>query len=158
MDTRKIAASAIIASFLALAGCAASPEDELRRQEIEADIDDIVSQELDPAEYGEPRSCLRDSEIRRYRALGQRHILFEGRQGRFWVNELRGRCLGLNDDSVFIMEPNRAGRLCDMDRFGVVDRAGLLPGGYTAPTCGLGKFKPVTEQQVQEIENLLQMR
>lgn len=158
MNTRNLATSAIVIAFLALAGCALSPEDELRRQEIEADIDDILSQELDPAEYGEPRSCLRDTEIRRYRPLGQRYILFEGRQGRFWVNELRGRCLGLNDDSVFIMEPNSAKRLCDMDRFGVVDRAGLLPGGSAAPTCALGKFKPVTEQQVEEIEHLLGMR
>lgn len=158
MDTRRFATCAIIASFLALAGCATSPDEERKRQEMEADIDDILSQTLDPLEYGEPRSCLRDTEVRRYRALGNRHLLFEGRQGRLWVNVLRGRCLGLNRNSIFVMRPNQAGRLCDMDRFSAVDRLSSTPGADAAMACALGEFRPVTAAQVEEIENRLEMR
>lgn len=156
MVTRKIATCTIIACFLALAGCAASPEEEHRRQEMEADIDDILSQYVDPAEYGEPQNCLSDKAVRRYRALGTRHLLFEGRQGQLWVNVLRGRCSGLDQYSVFIMRPNLAGRLCDMDHFAVVERIGSPT--IAAPNCVLGEFKPVTEAQVKEVESRLEMR
>ena len=54
------------------------------------------------------------------------------------------------------MRPNVAGRLCDMDHFAVVDRIGSPT--IAAPTCSLGEFKPVTEAQVKEIEERLEMR
>jgi hypothetical protein len=125
---------------------------------MEADIDDILSYELDPAEYGEPGNCLSEAEYRSYRALGKRHLLFSGRQGKLWVNVLRGRCLRLSDDSVFIMRSSQGGRLCAMDRFNVVDRSDPLARADTSPMCILGEFKPVTEDQVKEIEDRLEMR
>lgn len=158
MDTRRFVICTIIAAVLALAGCATSPEDERKRKEMEADIDDILSYELDPAEYGESKTCLSDGEIRSYEALGKRHLLFRGRQGRLWVNVLRGRCPGLDRQGVFIMEPKLGGRLCDMDSFSVVDRVDSIRPMATSPTCALGIFKPVTEAQVEEIENRLEMR
>jgi hypothetical protein len=156
MDTRKFSISAIVASLLVLAGCATSPEEEHRRQEMEADIDDILSQELDPLEYGEVRTCLSDNQISRYRPLGNRHLLFEGKQGQLWVNMLRGRCPGLDKHSVIIMKPKLGGRLCDMDNFGAVDSVGV--GLSTAPNCSLGQFKPITEAQLKEVQNRLEMR
>ena len=156
MDTRNFAVGAIAASLLVLAGCATSPEDEHRRQEMEADIDDILSQYVDPAEYGEPKNCLMENQIRRYRALGTRHMLFEGRQGQLWVNDLRGRCSGLERDSIFIMRPKLTGRYCDMDLFSVADRVGTaVP---LAPNCALGEFRPITQAQLKEVEARLEMR
>ena len=157
MKTTRFAACTLIASVLAITGCAASPDAERKRQEMEADIDDILSYELDPAEHGEPRTCLNESDIRGYEALGDRHILFRGRQGRLWVNSLRARCLGLNRDGIFVFEPNAGRRYCDMDRFSVVDRVGGMRAA-AAPNCTLGEFKPVTEDQVEEIRNRLEMR
>ena len=158
MDIGKLIVCAMIASLLALAGCATSPEDEQRRKDMEADVDDILSYELDPLEYGKPKTCLSDHEYRSYRALGNRHLLFRGRQERLWVNVLRGRCPNLNDHSVFIMKPNMPGRLCDTDRFEVVDRLNSLSDINAAAQCALGEFKPVTAAQVKEIENRLEMR
>jgi hypothetical protein len=158
MDIGKLIVCAMIASLLALAGCATSPEDEQRRKDMEADVDDILSYELDPLEYGKPKTCLSDHEYRSYRALGNRHLLFLGRQERLWVNVLRGRCPNLRDHSVFIMKPNMPGRLCDTDRFEVVDRLNSLSDINAAAQCALGEFKPVTAAQVKEIENRLEMR
>ncbi|MBT8080946.1 MAG: hypothetical protein KJO56_00825 [Gammaproteobacteria bacterium] len=158
MNTRRLATCTMVASLLALTGCATSPEDEQRRKDMEADVDDILSFVHDPAEVGEIRNCLSESEFRSYRALGRRHLLFEGRQNRQWVNVLRGRCPGLDDDSVFIVEPNVAGRLCDMDRFSVVDRFDSIASARTAPMCVLGEFRPVVETQVRAIEDRLEMR
>ena len=158
MNTKRLVICSITASLLVLAGCAMSPEDERRRQEMEADVDDILSLELDPAEYGEPSACLSDSEYRSYRALGKRHLLFRGRQGKLWVNVLRGRCPNLDDDSIFIMTPSMGGRLCNADQFKLVDRLDSFSRASTAPTCVLGEFKPVTEAQVEEIEHRLDVR
>lgn len=158
MNTGRLTVCALAASLLALAGCATSPEDEQRRKDMEADVDEILSYELDPLEYGESKTCLSDNEVRSYRALGKRHLLIRGRQERLWVNVLRGRCSGLYDDSVFIMKPNMPGRLCETDRFEVVDRLGSLSSIGATQSCMLGEFKPVTEAQVKEIENRLEMR
>ena len=158
MDTNRFLICTSITALLVLAGCAGSAVDEERRKEMEADIDEILSYELDPAEYGEPRNCLSEMEYSSYRALGKRHLLFQGRQGKLWVNMLRGRCFGLDDNSIFVMRPNVAGRLCDLDRFSAVDRSPSLSGSSSAPTCALGEFRPVTEAQVKEIEERLEMR
>lgn len=158
MDTRRLTICTLAASFVALAGCATSPEDEQRRKEMEADIDEILSYELDPLEYGETRKCLSNSEYRSYRALGKRHLLFWGRQDQRWVNVLRGRCSNLNRDSLFIMEPNSSTQLCELDQFRVGDRLDSVRNATMMPTCVLGVFKPVTEAQVKEIENRLEMR
>ena len=158
MDIGRLTVCAMVASLLTLAGCATSPEDEQRRKDMEADIDEILSYELDPLEYGEPKNCLSDNEYRSYRPLGKRHLLFWGRQEKLWVNVLRGRCSGLHNDDVFIMKPSMPGRLCDMDRFEVVGQLGSLSSIGALQSCVLGEFKPVTEAQVKEIENRLEMR
>ena len=158
MNIARSFTTVLMASVLVLTGCATSPEEERKREEMEADVDDILSQELDPDEYGEVRSCLRDSEAQSYSALGKRHMLFKGRQGKQWVNVLRGRCPGLNDNSVFIMRPRQAGRLCDQDRFNVVDSFSTMQRADAAPTCVLGEFRPVTQAQVDEVQNRLEMR
>ena len=147
-----------VASILSFAGCATSPEDERRRLDMEADIDDILTYELDPAEYGEPKTCLSAHEYRSFRPLGNRHLLFEGRNDKQWVNVLRGRCAGLYDDSKFIMRPNMSRRFCDKDRFDVADHVDPYTLSGKGPTCVLGEFKPVTSAQVEEIENRLAMR
>ena len=158
MNTRRAAPWTIVAALLVLSACATSPEDERKREEMEADIDDILSYELDPLEYGEPKSCLSSNEYDSYRPLGNRHLLFEGRKGKLWVNVLRGRCIGMHRDSIFVMRPTQANRVCDMDRFDAVDRSGLHATAITSPTCVFGEFKPVTKAQVEEIENRLEMR
>ena len=158
MDIRALTICTVAASFLALAGCAGSPLDEQKRKDMEADVDDILSYENDPAEVGEVKRCLMESEFRSYRALGNRHLLFEGRRNLQWVNVLRGRCPGLDRNSIFVMEPNMGGRLCDTDRFSVTDRFDSLERARSAPSCILGEFKPVTKAQVEEIEQRLEMR
>ena len=158
MDTRKLAICTVVAALLTFAGCATSPEDEQRRLDMEADIDEILSYELDASEYGEAKHCLFTNEYRSFRAIGNRHLLFKGRKGKQWVNVLRGRCPSLNDNSTFVMRPTMAGRACDKDRFDVVERFDTVSSSTRGPTCVLGEFRPVTEAQVKEIEDRLEMR
>ena len=158
MSNKRTASIAFVAALLTIGGCATSPEAEMRQQNMEADIDEILSYELDETEYGDPENCLSDQKYRSFRALGDRHLLFEGRRDKQWVNILRGRCPGLSRNSVFIMKPSMAGRACDMDRFEIADRSDAILSQGTGSSCVLGEFIPVAKAQIQEIENRLEMR
>ena len=158
MDAKTFAICAVTAGLVAFAGCATSPADERRRLDMEADIDEILGYELDEAEYGKPRNCLSVRDYRKVRPLGNRHLLFEGRKDKQWVNVLLGRCLGLKDDSRFIMRQNMSGYACDKDQFEIMDPFDPVSGGGMGPTCILGEFRPVSKGQVAEIEDRLEMR
>lgn len=156
------------AALLLLAGCATSPDVEHRRQAMEADIEAILSVPLDPAEYGEPKRCLADHKYRHFQTLGDRHMLFEGRRGKQWINTLRSRCSDLRYRDILVVKSFSGGRMCDMDQFQVADwfdwpwyrRWPWHWGGSwgTSMRCSLGKFQPVTADQVAEIEALLSSR
>jgi len=167
MGTFNYAVFSACAAALLCAGCATSPEAESRRLAMEANIDEVLSYELDPAEYGETQRCLSDTEYRNFRPLGDRHLLFEGSRNRQWINTLRGRCHDLRHGDVLVVRKFSGRRMCDADRFSVSDwfdwpmhrrwpwQWGSLASGAT---CALGKFHPVTEAQVKEIEALLESR
>ena len=168
MSASKYALTMACVAFLLFAGCATSPEAESRRQAIEADIGEILSVPLDPAEFGETKRCLADHEYRNFRALDDRRILFEGRHGKQWINTLRTRCPDLRYGHVLVVKSFSGMRMCDMDRFMVADwfdwpwyrRWPWHWGGSwgTGMQCSLGKFQPVAQDQVAEIEAVLKSR
>lgn len=168
MSATKLVVYAVSAIALFCSGCATSPEVESRRQATEADIAEILSAPLDPAEFGETKRCLADQEYRSFRALDDRRVVFEGRRGKLWINTLRSRCPDLRHGDILIMRRFSGSRMCDMDRFEVADWFSLpwyrrLPwywGGRwgTGVSCALGKFQPVTAAQVEEIEAVLRSR
>ena len=148
-----------------LAGCAVSPEQQARQQNIEDEIEAILSAPLDVAEYGEPRRCLSENEIRNFEALDDRRIVFEGRHGRLWLNSLRGACPDLEWAHALRVRSISFTRICDMDRFQPSDWFywpwyRRWPWSYESewgmgPSCFLGTFQPVTEEQVEEIKAVL---
>ena len=164
MNARR-SAICVAAGLLIIAGCASSPDDESRRRAMEADIQDIL--ELSLAEDGKPLRCLSDLQYGGFRALGEKHLLFTGRGDKRWVNTLRTRCYDLRHGSVLRVRSHSFSRLCDADRF-AVDEWFEWPwysrwpwhwGSWsTGMTCSLGKFYPVTESQVAEIEAVLRSR
>ncbi len=158
MNTRKFDRWVLIAAILLLAGCATvSPLAESQKQAVEADIDEILTYKVDPTEVGEPKRCLSKTAYRSYRALGERHLLFEGRNDKQWINVLGSRCSELNRGGIFVVQPTLGGKLCDLGRFQVIDRVGTISWRdlETGPTCVLGEFKPVTKAQVEEIQKRL---
>jgi hypothetical protein len=168
MSAIKYAITMAFAASLLLAGCATSPEAESRRLAIEADIDSILSQPLDAAEFGETKRCLSDMEYRNFRALDDKRILFEGRRDKQWINTLRSRCPDLQYGGILVVTSFSNMRMCDMDRFQVADwfdwpwyrRWPWHWGGNwgMGMQCMLGKFQPVTAGQVAEIEAVLKSR
>ena len=168
MATIKYAVYALLGASLFFVGCATSPAEESRRQAIEADIEEILSAPLDPAEYGETKRCLADREYQNFRALDDRRILFEGRGDKLWLNTLRMRCPDLRFGDALRVRSFSWARICEMDSFQVVDwfdwpwyrrwpwhwRSDWGMGAV----CTLGKFQPITEAQLGEIEAVLKSR
>lgn len=168
MGTLRLILCLTAAALLLLPGCATSPEAESRRLAIQADIEEILSIPLDPAEFGTTKRCLNDNEYRSFRSLGENHILFEGRRDKQWINTLRTPCADLRHGDVLIVRQFSGTRMCDADSFQVTDwfdwpwyrRWPWHWGGSwgTSMRCSLGKFQPVTADQVAEIEALLSSR
>jgi hypothetical protein len=161
MNVRRYSVCVSVALLL-IAGCATSPEDESRRQAIEADIQDILNLSL--GEDGKPLRCLTDGQYTGFRALDEKHLLFTGLRGKRWVNTLRNRCYDLRHGDVLRVSSFSSLRICDTDRFAVDDwfewpwysRWPWHWGTWsTGMTCTLGQFYPVTEGQVEEIEAVL---
>jgi hypothetical protein len=151
-------AACVAAALLLVTGCATSPEDEDRRQAIEADIQDILNLSL--GEDGKPLRCLPELQYRGMLPLDEKHLLFTGKGDRQWVNILRHRCHDLRHGSVLRVRSHSSSRICDTDRFAVDDwfewpwysRAPWHWGAWsTGMTCTLGSFYPVTEAQLEEI-------
>jgi hypothetical protein len=163
------AAGAALALSL-LAGCAVSPETAERRAAVEADITDILSLSVDEDGNSLAQDCLREVDYRNFRALDDRYILFEGRGDKRWVNKLRTRCLDLDlrPGSLIAVRSFSSQRICANDSFVVSDwfgypwyrRAPWQWGSPVAPgvQCVLGKFVPVSEDQLAEIEAALERK
>ncbi len=165
--SRALILTMLTAALLLLPACAASPEAVARQQAIEADIEEILSVPLDPAEYGATKRCLSDHEYRNFRVLDERRILFEGRRDKLWLNTLRMRCADLRYAYSLQVRTYAWGRICDTDQFLAADwfywpwyrRWPWHWGSWeTSVPCTLGKFQPVTEAQVAEIEAVLRRR
>ncbi|MDZ7668794.1 MAG: DUF6491 family protein [Gammaproteobacteria bacterium] len=134
-------------------GCASVEATQEERQAREAakkeSIQDILSQPLANEDYSEEERCLSTYSYRSVDVLDDQHVLFKGTGGRLWLNTLRQRCVGLRAQDTLSFEL-RDNRLCDMDRFESVDTFAYMT--RTSATCTLGKFSPVTAEQVQAIE------
>jgi len=150
------------------ASCAVSPEAEERRQRQEEDIQSILSEPIDVEKLGTTKRCLSDHEFRSFRVLDDRRILFIGRhRGRLWLNTLKTRCQDLRFATALRVKGTLSSdRICRSDSFQAGDwfdfpwyRRWPWHWGRTWSTgaiCMLGDFQPVTEEQVEAIERVLE--
>jgi len=165
MNTMKSAVGVLaIGATMLLAACAVSPEIEARRQAVDADIDAILSQTAAP-ELGETQRCLSDNQYDSFRALDEKHILFEGLRDRRWINTLTVPNPDLRYGDVLVVKQFNAMRVCNGDRFVATDWFDYPwyrrwpwnwgPSWSTGMQGTLGQFQPVTADQVAEIEAVL---
>jgi hypothetical protein len=143
----------LVAAVMALAAGVAAEEAEAPgeaagtpRAEV---IDEILTKPLDEEEYVEAVRCLSPHSYRNVRVLDDRHVLFEGPGERVWLNRLRNRCIGLRPNATLRFRM-RDTRVCELDTFEAVDS--FLRGmDRVSATCSLGRFMPVTPEQVEAI-------
>jgi hypothetical protein len=155
-------AALAVAAVLAV-GCAAAPTEAERRERIDETVAGILSEPLPDDAYDTSRRCISRASIRDFEVLSDRHLLFEGPRGTFWLNELRGRCPGLNRHRTLVFEAHGM-QLCDMDQITVTDlwywpRYQRWPWQWIdGVRCSLGRFQPVTEDQADALREALRAR
>ena len=96
----------------------------------------------------EPRDCINLREIDRTRVPDEDTILFFMRDGDVYRNDLPNRCPDLDFDERFMYRVS-LNRLCDSDVITVIDDVGFgfMPGA----SCGLGKFRPISEEEAEDL-------
>jgi hypothetical protein len=155
-------AAMVIAGAWAV-GCATAPADLEHRERVDQTVAGILSEPLPADAYQTSRRCISRASIRDFEVLSDRHLLFEAPRGTFWLNELRGRCPGVNRHRTLVFEAHGM-QLCDMDQFTVTDlwhwpRYQRWPWRWVdGLRCSLGRFQPVTETQADTLREALRAR
>ncbi len=96
---------------------------------------------------GEATNCLRLSMVRDSDPLDDYAILFEVRGGAVYLNELNGRCTGLERERRFSYRTPQA-QICEGDIISVTDTFGTFRG-----SCSLGEFQKLTAVSVDTASN-----
>jgi hypothetical protein len=82
--------------------------------------------------------------------IDDRTIVFHMSHQKIYLNQLPNRCSGLRSARTFSYRPTGS-QLCNVDTIKVVrTMGGRLDIG---PLCGLGKFRPVTKEEVAMIKS-----
>jgi len=126
MTNRLIALSLVTATAAALAGCAPEPGTTPHNNVPAATV------------AGEPENCVSTNSISNTVVHDNRTIDFVMRGGKVYRNTLPVACSPLGFEKRFAYRTSTS-QLCSTDTITV-----LQSGGVGAPTCGLGKFVPVT--------------
>jgi len=125
--------SALVFSVL----CAAN----LPAEEVQTDTTEPVS--------GAPERCISLSLIDRTEIIDNQNIVFSMKGGSQYRNLLPMPCPGLDRNDTFKYQ-TATSQLCSVDAITVLIRAGdeFLSG----PSCALGQFYPVTEEEVAQLQ------
>ncbi|MGH8595076.1 MAG: DUF6491 family protein, partial [Gammaproteobacteria bacterium] len=144
---------AIVASVLGTMALADAPSGGAPN-ELDNDIALILDNPLPETTYSEKRRCLNTRTYRSVEVLDASHLLFWGRSGRVWLNQLRSPCIGLTKDKILQFDTTGSS-LCELDRFRGLDRS-----VYSMPVafCGLQRFEVISEEQANRLRDALQRR
>ncbi|MEM9494784.1 MAG: hypothetical protein AAGA09_02180 [Pseudomonadota bacterium] len=94
---------------------------------------------------GDEVSCLRLSMVRDTDPLDDTMILFEVRGGAMFVNELNGRCVGLERERRFSLRTPQ-NQMCEGDIINVTDNFGNFRG-----SCSLGAFQALMDMPEEDV-------
>jgi len=145
--------AAVLAGLAGCAGSGPTPEQEAAAAAAQETIEEILSTPLDSEEYVKTQRCLSTHSYNSVEILDDRHVLFKGIGDRYWINQLRQRCVGLRRNSTPVFRL-RDSQICDMDTFQGVDNMFGMWSRSTA-TCSLGSFTPITREQADTIRATL---
>ena len=140
--------------FFLFAVIAMAGEDSATGSGIESDAgsDDSSDEDSDDytGEYFQLENCIRRSAIRSTDIVDDRTVIFYMSQQKIYVNQLPHRCSGLRSAGTFSYRTTGS-QLCSVDTIKVIRSMGRSLS--TGPSCGLGKFRPVTKEEVAMIKN-----
>jgi len=92
--------------------------------------------------------CIDTRRISSTRIVDNRNILFYMRGSDIYHNELPRKCMGLRSGKTISYRTSLS-RLCSNDLITLLDSFGM--GMSRGPSCGIGKFRPVTKEEAEAI-------
>ena len=114
-------------------------------------LDELLARDAG-VDYDQSKRCLPLHKVYEVNALDENHIVFELHGDRYYLVQLERRCPGLRPQNAVAYE-HRSSRLCAMDSV----RGVGVTGGFS-PSCQLGRFQPVSEEQIALLEEALKQR
>lgn len=106
----------------------------------------LADDDSDVDEGGE--RCIDTRRISNTQIIDKQNILFHMRDRTIYHNELPRSCPGLRRGKT-ISYRTTLSRLCSNDFITLLDNFGL--GLSRGPSCGLGKFRPITKDEAQAL-------
>jgi hypothetical protein len=104
----------------------------------------ILDSPFPDSEYTDSVYCVDGNALEEVEVLDSERLLFHGRRGRIWLNQLRAPCLGLSPGRALQFEL-RSNRYCQLDSFRPIDLTTRIRGAMGV--CFLGAFEPITPNQ-----------
>ncbi len=114
-------------------------------------LDELLASDA-AVDYDQSKRCLSLHKFDEVRALDENHVLFEMKGDKYYLVQLERRCPGLMPQNAVGYE-HRSSRLCATDRV----RGIGVTGGFS-PTCQLGRFQPISEEQLALLEEAIKHR
>jgi len=105
-------------------------------------------EDVPDAEAGE--RCINSRTIRRTDVVNDSMIVFYMRGTKIYLNVLPSPCKGLADERRFTYG-SYTRSLCELDRINVLKDSTF--GAYEGRSCKLGRFLPITEEDVADLFN-----
>lgn len=120
-----------------------------------AEVEDILSSNVDEETYGDAPRCIAVRRIRGSTVLDGRHVALQVSRNSYYLVQFRSRCPQLERNSTISYE-TRTGQLCALDSI----RAMISFGGgpRMGPPCQIPGFQEVTREQLAAIGEELRER
>ena len=118
------------------------------------DLDDILANPLRDDDYREQSACVWRRSIEDVEVLDETLVLFTGRRGELWLNQLAAQCY-LLEDGMTLQFRVRGGNFCNLDHFRGVPPYDIVP---VTAQCTLGSFESIDEMQLEAIRTAVEER
>lgn len=112
------------------------------------DVATILSGELTTEDYAKDQLCVHPRDLDSIEVLNDRLVLFHGRRGEVWLNQLASQCLGLDADMVLDLR-SYGGSFCRLDRFRGTPRFDATL--HLTAECRLGAFETIAEPHAEAL-------
>ena len=156
---RAVLVLALIGSFGIVVQGEEAQEPEADEQDALAEtapinLDDILNNPLSESDYREQKRCIRIRDVDDVEVLDETLVLFHGRRGELWLNQLSSQCYGLEQEMILRFKAY-AGTYCRLDPFRGTPYFSRV--AITAE-CRLGDFEPVDDLQVEALRTAVAER
>jgi hypothetical protein len=113
-----------------------------------AEVEEILSSNVDEETYGDAPRCIAVRRIRGSTVLDDRHVALQVSASSYYLVQFRSRCPQLERNSTISYE-TRTGQLCALDSIRAVMTFGGVP--RMGPPCQIPGFQEVSREQLAAI-------